>query len=134
MRYTQGKFSMEGVFPVSRTFDSLGMMAKTPRDLADITDALTSYFKMGGPKAVYANSMSGSWKDLRVGVVAPEKWKWSPELAKPNKGVESQLVFLPPPASCPRYLNGVIDKLGYRSATHMLHTRKLSDWQSGFKW
>jgi amidase len=74
----------EGAFRISRSFDGIGGMAKTPSDLAAMTEAIllprlrkTLLEGRGG----YNSVMSGSWDGMKVGVVQstwgggnPDKW------------------------------------------------------------
>jgi amidase len=92
LRVTPGIASMDGVIQFSRTFDSLGAMAKKVRDLADILTIMIDPTQPGVPREGYASNLEGVWSDLRVGFVAPDKWQWPPKLAKQNRKIELQLV------------------------------------------
>lgn len=76
MKPTVGSVSMEGVFALSRTFDSIGVMAKSPQDVALlmsdllIPDAERKLFQHG----VTTTDMI-SWKNLTVGFVDCSVWE-----------------------------------------------------------
>lgn len=72
----------QGAFRISRSFDGIGGIAKTPADLFALTEAILlpearKTLCEGGRAPV----MSGSWTGMKVGVVEstwgggnPEKW------------------------------------------------------------
>ena len=56
-----------GVQGVSPAFDCLGVLAKSPRDVANLFSVLQE-----GKN--FSASLKSSWQGLRVGVVDPAKW------------------------------------------------------------
>ena len=68
LRITPGRVSLQGVLPLSRTFDSLGIMAKTACDIQSTLDVMLP------TKINHEASSDRPWSKLRVAVVAaPEK-------------------------------------------------------------
>ena len=65
MKATPGSVNLEGIQPISPAFDSIGGLAKSPKDLADLMSILQ-------PGKHYSFSPKASWDGIRVGVVDPE--------------------------------------------------------------
>ncbi len=63
MTLTRGAVSTEGVFKISHTYDSLGVMARDPRDLAVLAEVLLSN------KVTTPAEGQGLWNGLSVGIV-----------------------------------------------------------------
>jgi amidase len=82
MKPTWGSVSTAGAFRISRSFDGIGGMAKTPVDLASLIETILlpeAWAKV--PADGYESFMTGSWEGLRIGVVEStwgganaEKW------------------------------------------------------------
>lgn len=76
MKPTVGSVPMDGVFALSRTFDSIGVMAKSAQDVALLTssilnpDAQQRLFQQGIP-----TPHTNSWKDLAVGFIDCSVWE-----------------------------------------------------------
>ncbi|KAI9833738.1 MAG: hypothetical protein M1819_003471 [Sarea resinae] len=66
IKATQGSILMDGVFALSRDFDAIGAMAKSPHDLALIMDALNG--------SMTGHSGKAGWSDVAVGFVDPTIW------------------------------------------------------------
>lgn len=86
IRPTLGTVSANGVFRITRSFDGIGCMAKTPSDLAALTESILApeargNLQSGGFKSV----MTGKWDVLRIGI-AESEWgtgstgKWNSPL------------------------------------------------------
>jgi amidase len=74
MRPAHGSVSAKGVFRISRSFDAIGSMAKTPYDLSLLAESiLTPEARAKIPKNGYAESLTKSWEGLRVGIL-PSTW------------------------------------------------------------
>ena len=74
MRPAQGSVSANGVFRISRSFDAIGSMARTPYDLCLLTESiLTPEARAKLPENGYKDSLSASWEGLRVGIL-PSTW------------------------------------------------------------
>jgi len=84
---------MDGVIPFSKTFDTLGFMAKTVIDLAQVIQVVEDGSGLHRSRHRIKNPLTATWSGLKIGVLNPEEWKWSTDLAKPNPQVEHQLVI-----------------------------------------
>ena len=74
MRPTHGFVSSKGVFRISRSFDAIGSMAKTPYDLSLLTESiLTPEARAKLPENGYQDAMTGNWDGLRIGIL-PSTW------------------------------------------------------------
>ena len=72
MRPTLGSVSGKGCFRISRSFDGIGAMAKSPNDLKMVVEAiLTPEVKVGIPKGGFASVMKGKkgLEGMRIGFV-----------------------------------------------------------------
>jgi amidase len=82
MKTTWGSVSTAGAFRISRSFDGIGGMAKTPADLASLIETiLLPEARAKIPADGYGSFMTGSWEGLGIGVVEStwggadvEKW------------------------------------------------------------
>ncbi|KAI1385137.1 amidase signature enzyme [Hypoxylon trugodes] len=82
MKLTPGSVSTKGVFKLSESFDSIGVLGTTPYDLALLTDAIVREAKPKPVSERLSSLTARSWSDLGVGVVtntwgvahAIEKW------------------------------------------------------------
>jgi amidase len=83
---------MDGIVPLSKVFDSLGPMAKSTLDVANILDAIIDPTKTTIPHGGFANSLSSSWKGIRIGVLDPEKWFFSSRVMPTNHEAHKQIV------------------------------------------
>jgi amidase len=82
IRPTLGTVSANGAFRITRSFDGIGGMAKTPSALAVLTENILApeargNLQSGGFKGV----MTGKWDGLRIGIAesawgtgSTEKW------------------------------------------------------------
>lgn len=89
MRLTVGLVSTKGIVPVSKTFDTIGPMAKTVEDLTLVLNAITG--NLGNHK--YTTSSSQSWEHLRIGFLDPEVWHFPAFLSRPNAEADQQIVW-----------------------------------------
>lgn len=85
---------MDGIVPLSRTLDTVGVMAKSSIDIANVLDVIMINVQPRLKHFGHRSNLVKGWGELKVGVVAPEYWKWDADLAKPNEEVEQQLVRL----------------------------------------
>ncbi|KAF8852531.1 amidase signature enzyme [Acephala macrosclerotiorum] len=92
MRVTKGIIPMDGVIPLSNTFDSIGPMAKSVEDLANMLDIMVDSDKTSIPEGGYKSCLEGKWSSLRIGVLDPEKWQYPPDAARPNAKATKQMV------------------------------------------
>ena len=67
-------FYYHNIFRISRSFDAIGSMARTPYDLSLLTESiLTPEARAKLPENGYRNSFTESWEGLRVGIL-PSAW------------------------------------------------------------
>ena len=67
-------------------------MTKSALDLADLLDVIVDPTKTRIPDLGYASALSGSWADLKVGVLDPVDWDPSELWTEPDPGVTEQMV------------------------------------------
>src|SRR5437764_292113 len=84
LRPTQGAVPDGGLFPVARTFDTIGPIARSAEDCALLFDAI----------AGTSTDVSGGVQGLRVGVVAPLFELASPEVAAVAEAAVAELARL----------------------------------------
>ncbi|KAI0098492.1 amidase signature enzyme [Daldinia grandis] len=74
MKLTPGSASTGGVFKLSESFDSIGVLARTPTDLALLAEIVMKQGVLSGIAPYGLTSrMVGSWPELGVGIV-PSSW------------------------------------------------------------
>ena len=97
MRPAHGSVSSNGVFRISRSFDAIGSMARTPYDLSLIAESiLTPEARSKLPKNGYKDSLTGSWEGLKVGIL-PSTWG--------GQGLEHMAKWGASPVVCSNPLN-----------------------------
>lgn len=89
---TLGIVPGSGIVPISYAYDTPGPMAKSPLDLANLLTALVDPTKTKVPSGGYASALAGGWKDLRVGTLDPEIWKYSDFFTKEVPEATEQIV------------------------------------------
>lgn len=77
LKATVGLVPTDGTAPWSSLTDSIGGMARTPRDLASLMGILIN-------GSNFAGSLTGSWDGQRVGFVDPTLWSFSPFICDPD--------------------------------------------------
>ena len=85
MKATPGLVNTAGIQPISPAFDSVGGLAKTSEDLANIMGVLQG-------RTDYSSYLEGSWKGLTVGFVDPSLWQPAEFVVEPNEGFRKQTV------------------------------------------
>ena len=85
MKATPGSVDSAGIQPISPEFDSVGGLAKTPRDLANIMGILLR-------RTFDSSHLEGSWKGLGVGFVDPSLWQPAEFVVEPNESFRKQTV------------------------------------------
>ncbi|KAI1420240.1 amidase signature enzyme [Xylaria sp. FL1777] len=72
MKLTPGSASTEGVFKLSNTFDGLGVLGRTPKDLALLTEIIFNKDRRDilGPKTLASALENPAWGELGIGIVA----------------------------------------------------------------
>ncbi|CZS97129.1 related to glu/asp-tRNA amidotransferase subunit A [Rhynchosporium agropyri] len=76
LRPTSGLGSRAGAVPLSAIFDTVGPMAISFTDLADLLEVLVGP-ELIGSKGPYAGALTKTFRDLRIGVLRPEEWFWA---------------------------------------------------------
>ncbi|KAI0514735.1 amidase signature enzyme [Xylaria bambusicola] len=73
MKLTPGSVSTAGVFKLSNTFDGLGVLGRTPKDLAPLTQIILNKERRDtfGTQALASISDNSSWLELGIGMVGP---------------------------------------------------------------
>jgi amidase len=75
LRLTTASIDVDGVFQLARGWDTMGPMAKTPRDLAPLIETMiTPEAQKRLPKGGLSGVMTGKWDDSRLGFVNFDKW------------------------------------------------------------
>ncbi|PVI04609.1 amidase signature enzyme [Periconia macrospinosa] len=76
LKPTIGKVPMDGIFTLSKSFDSAGGMARSAKDLVALMDILLSptnkEFGTGSPKTGF--KIKEDWSGLRIGFTEPTIW------------------------------------------------------------
>ncbi|RWA09269.1 hypothetical protein EKO27_g5841 [Xylaria grammica] len=73
MKLTPGSAPTEGVFKLSNSFDGLGVLGRTPKDLALLTQIIFDKDRreLFGPQTLASVLDGSSWRDLSIGIVEP---------------------------------------------------------------
>ncbi|KAK1832513.1 amidase signature domain-containing protein [Podospora conica] len=79
LKATVGLIPTEGTAPWSALTDSIGAMARTPGDLANVMAVLTGRTKLGADFV-----RTETWAGLRVGFVDPTLWNFVPFICDPD--------------------------------------------------
>lgn len=85
LKPTFGSTSSRGIMPVAPSFDTVGGMAKTVKDLADITGVIS-----GGKD--FSTYLRKSWTGLTAGFVDPNIWQPAPIAVEPREDFLKQSV------------------------------------------
>ncbi|OCK87040.1 amidase family protein [Cenococcum geophilum 1.58] len=82
---TLGSVPNEGIIPISFHLDTAGPMCSTVKDTANLLTVLMANGRPDVPQGGYITAMKGAdgWKELRVGVLDPEKFRYNEELQTP---------------------------------------------------
>lgn len=84
MKGTLGSSPTWGSQPITDVFDSIGGMAKSPKDLAHLIGVLQS--------KDFTTSLSTSWEGLKVGFVDPKLWQPATFVVEPVEEFTEQSV------------------------------------------
>lgn len=92
MKPTLGLVPTDGIVPISHRFDIAGPVAKDTKDVADLLSALVDFRSV--PKGGYASAIgiAESWKEIRVGTLDPDKWKYPEFMVRPNAQATHEIV------------------------------------------
>jgi amidase len=91
---TVGEVSQDGIVPVSPNFDSAGPMAKTPYDIAVVLDAILESTSPSRNGKSFTAALQGSFQDLRVGTLDPQKWRLSEQWLPSQQEGTDQIVSI----------------------------------------
>ncbi|KAE8442398.1 hypothetical protein EG329_003415 [Mollisiaceae sp. DMI_Dod_QoI] len=101
MRPTLGTVSAKGVYRISKSYDGVGAMARTPHDLALLVESiLTPEATAKLPNGGFGEAMTKSWQGLKIGLVESTwglssqeaKEKWTSDRVKKNYDGVSQKI------------------------------------------
>lgn len=81
---------MDGVVPIAKSLDSVGGMARSPEDLALITEVITKSSAL--PPAGYVRVMTGKWDGIHLGLLDESLWRLPDFLCEPNSDALCQMV------------------------------------------
>jgi Asp-tRNA(Asn)/Glu-tRNA(Gln) amidotransferase A subunit family amidase len=93
MKLTVGASSTKGVISISRTFDTLGGMGKTVKDVALLSDLLLNpEVREALPGAGLISFLTDTWKGISVGFVDAALWQLPPRLLVSDDEYKQQMV------------------------------------------
>lgn len=93
LKPTIGNTELDGVWPLSPRFDSVGGMAKSVGDLARITEfLLTADARSKFPAEGFVPFLDKTFKGLKIGFANPEDWQFPTADCAPIDSVVKQLV------------------------------------------
>lgn len=91
LKPTVGTIPMDGVVPIAKSLDSVGGMARSPEDLALVTEAITKSSAL--PRAGYLIGMTGKWDGIRLGFLDESLWRLLDFLCEFNSEALGQMVY-----------------------------------------
>ncbi|KAL2064596.1 hypothetical protein VTL71DRAFT_3733 [Oculimacula yallundae] len=91
LRPTSGLVPQSGVVPLSAIFDTVGPMAKSPADLADMLDVLVDP-ELVKSQGSYSVALTRTFGDIRIGVLNPEEWFFGPALQRLVPSATNQII------------------------------------------
>ncbi|KAH0524976.1 hypothetical protein TsFJ059_007409 [Trichoderma semiorbis] len=84
--------SQTGIIPITLELDSAGPMAKSALDLANLLQILVDPSKTTIPEGGYKSAATGSWDNIRIGILEPEKWLFDTKLVKYENQATDQML------------------------------------------
>ncbi|KAE8443929.1 hypothetical protein EG329_001239 [Mollisiaceae sp. DMI_Dod_QoI] len=91
MRPTQGLVPQGGVIPIANILDTVGPMAKSVEDLANLLTVIVDPSHPNVPKNGYAAALTKTWDGIRVGFLDPGTFFFAPDVIKPNQNATTQM-------------------------------------------
>ncbi|KAF5230431.1 hypothetical protein FAUST_9824 [Fusarium austroamericanum] len=82
----------DGIIPITHEADSAGPMAKSVLDMANLLDVLVDPKLATRPEGGYKTAVTGSWGNIRIGVVDAKKWLFPAKVVKYNKEATDQML------------------------------------------
>ncbi|KAL8901654.1 MAG: hypothetical protein Q9207_005095 [Kuettlingeria erythrocarpa] len=92
LRTTPGTVSEDGGFPFSVDRDSIGPMAKSTEDMANLLNVIADSSHPNVPQNGYGKSPGRPWKDISVATLDPNRWLLPEEVQKPQPGALDQII------------------------------------------
>ncbi|KAL7926094.1 amidase signature domain-containing protein [Trichoderma austrokoningii] len=90
LRPTMNLVPQDGLIPLSHLFDTVGPMAKSPADLANLLDVLVA--PKGNEKRYFHSQMMASdFRDFKIGFLSPETWFFNSDLQRPVPEATAQI-------------------------------------------
>lgn len=89
MKPTVGSVPMDGCMSSVPTFETIGALAKSPQDLANVLAVMMN--------TTFSSPLSLSWHCLGVGFVDIKLWEPDPGFVTPNESFTKQYVRFPLP-------------------------------------
>ncbi|PON27926.1 hypothetical protein TGAM01_v203063 [Trichoderma gamsii] len=90
LRPTMNLIPQDGLIPLSHSFDTVGPMAKSPADLANLLDVLAT--PKGSEKRRFRSQMmAGDFRDFKIGFLSPETWCFDSDLQRPVPEATAQI-------------------------------------------
>lgn len=81
----------DGLIPLSHLFDTAGPMAKSPADLANLLDILTTP-KGSKTRKFHSQMTACDFRDFKIGVLSPDTWFFDSGLQRPVTEATAQIV------------------------------------------
>lgn len=97
LKPTVGEIPMDGIFGLSKTFDSAGGMAKSAKDLVALMDAMMLPTSKEAAVTKLPNTcfkIKEGWGNLRIGFTEPTIWKTWRKSGRINSDAERFMVCL----------------------------------------
>jgi amidase len=85
LKMAHGVYSMAGTLPFHPDFDSFGLFAKSPTDLAYMLEVFS-------PNSAVSAAENRSWENLRIGFLDPNILLLGPGDIKPNENFDRETV------------------------------------------
>jgi amidase len=94
LKPTVGEVPMDGIFSLSKSFDSAGGMAKSAKDLVALMDAmmLPTSKETGMRDMGHCFKVREDWGNLRIGITEPTIWKTWKKSGRINADAERFMV------------------------------------------
>ncbi|KAI1127437.1 amidase signature domain-containing protein [Nemania abortiva] len=87
-----GSVEMDGIVRTSKNKDVVGAIARSPHDVAVITEALLKpEYLQQIPQGPLTEFLTRSFKGLRIGVLDPREWKYPSETANTPKDLVAEM-------------------------------------------
>ncbi|KAF2834385.1 amidase signature enzyme [Patellaria atrata CBS 101060] len=95
IKLTVGEVPMDGIFGLSKTFDSVGAMAKSAADLETLVKVLTkgssNRDSWDSGIDMTENPWERNWCGLRIGFADPAIWKLDEESCRPDRNADEEM-------------------------------------------